>query len=556
MTHADVFTLADEYWAFHRSTAQLWNIDRGDVEQVEHWEDLSRDGVSERTKRLEAFARRGDSLLAVDGKREQTLAAAVAFSARSMMATLPYARDLTLVAGAVNLATFLTVMAPGYALTSADDGRRFINKMRGVPLFIEQLIDGLRGGVEDGRCASARGVQRAIREIDDILATRPADDARARQDAPSELSSARASAWRTELIAAIDRDVRPALATYRAALRDEVLPHSGSDDRPGVCHLPGGAADYQKLLWAATSTRLTPQEVHEIGHHQLALLDDEYALLGGHALAISEPIAVRARLRDDPQLRYRAAEEIIADATAALARADAASSSWFARLPRATCTSVAVTGGPLAYYTAPSPDGARPGMCYFNVGDPTLWTRASLEATMFHESVPGHHLQLALAQELDLHPVVGELEVESFGEGWGLYAERLADEMGLYSGPLQRLGMLTLDSLRAARLVVDTGLHAFGWTRARAIEFLSGTTSLRHAAVEAEIDRYIAAPGQATSYMIGRLEIERIRRAASSRLGGRFSLSDFHDTVLGNGMMPLSQLERIVDSWVGSAPGR
>ena len=128
--------------------------------------------------------------------------------------------------------------------------------------------------------------------------------------------------------------------------------------------------------------------------------------------------------------------------------------------------------------------------------------------------------------------------------------------MGLYSGPLQRLGMLTLDSLRAARLVVDTGLHAFGWTRARAIEFLSGTTSLRPVAVEAEIDRHIAAPGQASSYMIGRLEIERIRRAASSRLGGHFSLTGFHDTVLGNGMMPLSQLERVVDSWVQSAPGR
>ena len=556
MTHADVLTLADEYWTFHRSNAQLWNIDRGDVEQVEHWEDLSRDGVSDRIQRLDAFARRGESLLAVDGERQQTLAAAVTFSARSSMATLPYARDLTLVAGAVNLTTILTVMAPGYALTSADDGRRYISKMRGVPLFIDQLIDGLRSGVEEGRCASARGLQRAIREIDDILATHPAQDVLAGQDPPSELSLRQVAAWRTELIAAIERDVRPALARYRDALHDEVLPHGRSDDRPGVCHLPRGVAEYHKLLWAATSTALTPAQVHEIGRHQLALLDDEYAMLGGLALKISEPIAVRARLRDDPQLRYHTADEIITDATAALARADAASSAWFARLPRATCTSVAVTGGPLAYYTAPSPDGARPGTCYFNVGDPTLWTRASLEATMFHESVPGHHLQLALSQELELHPVVGELEVESFGEGWGLYAERLADEMGLYSGPLQRLGMLTLDSLRAARLVVDTGLHAFGWTRARAIEFLSGTTSLRPVAVEAEIDRHIAAPGQASSYMIGRLEIERIRRAASSRLGGHFSLTGFHDTVLGNGMMPLSQLERVVDSWVQSAPGR
>lgn len=169
---------------------------------------------------------------------------------------------------------------------------------------------------------------------------------------------------------------------------------------------------------------------------------------------------------------------------------------------------------------------------------------------MFHESVPGHHLQLALAQELDLHPVVGELEVVSFGEGWGLYAERLADEMSLYSGPLQRLGMLTLDSLRAARLVVDTGLHALGWTRAQAIEFMVASTPLRKPVIEADVDRYIADPGQATSYMIGRLEIERIRGEATALLGNRLSLPKFHDTVLANGMMQLSQLERVVASWI------
>ena len=207
----------------------------------------------------------------------------------------------------------------------------------------------------------------------------------------------------------------------------------------------------------------------------------------------------------------------------------------------------------MAFYTAPSPDGGRDGTYYINVSDPSMWTRFSLEPTTFHESVPGHHLQLATAQECDLHPVLGELEVESFGEGWGLYAERLADEMGLYSGPLQRLGMLTLDSLRAARLVVDTGLHAMGWTRDEAIGFFLDSTALVRRNIEGEIDRYIASPGAATSYMVGRLELERLRRIAEDRLGDGFDIGSFHDVVLGGGMSPLPALERTVENWITAA---
>jgi len=204
----------------------------------------------------------------------------------------------------------------------------------------------------------------------------------------------------------------------------------------------------------------------------------------------------------------------------------------------------------MAYYTGPSPDGSRGGTYFFNTADPSAWSRYQLEVTTFHESVPGHHMQLAIAQEADLHPVVGELEVTSYGEGWGLYAERLADEMDLYSSPLQRLGMLTADSLRAARLVVDTGIHAMGWTRDRAVEFMLASTPTDQRNAETEIDRYIAQPGQATSYMVGRLEIDRLRRHARQQLGSRFSITSFHDVVLANGMTPLGQLARNVDAWV------
>ncbi len=231
--------------------------------------------------------------------------------------------------------------------------------------------------------------------------------------------------------------------------------------------MPGGEEAYARLLWASTSTDLTPDAVHQLGLQQLAQLDAEYRELGASTLGVNDPVQLREQLRKDPALRYSSADEIISDAMACLARAEAEVPRWFTRLPRSRCSAVAATSGAMAYYTGPSPDGNRGGTYFFNTADPAAWTRYQLEVTTFHEAVPGHHMQLALAQECDLHPVVGELEVLSYSEGWGLYAERLADAMGLYSSPLQRIGMLTLDSLRAARLVADTGIHARGGPDAR-----------------------------------------------------------------------------------------
>jgi uncharacterized protein (DUF885 family) len=548
----DVAALADEYFAFHRRTAQLWNIDRGDVDEIEHWEELGAAAVGSRIEELDRFAARADDFGRAAGGTDHTMMAAVAFSARSTAAIVPYLRDVTLVAGSMNAMAFMTVMVPAYALTTADHGRGYVAKLRGVPAFVDGWIDGLRDGAAAGRCATARGTARAIREIDGLLATRLDDDPLLGQTPPSELSDGEAASWRHDVADAVRREVRPALARVRAVLHDEVLTHARPDGRAGICHAPDGLDDYQALLHAATSTALTPDEIHRIGLDQLARLDDEYRVLGAEALGVDDPATVRGRLRDDPAMRYRSADELLRDATRALQRATAEAPRWFSPVPAASCEAVPATAGPMAFYTGPSPDGARGGTCYFNVSAPELWTTFSLEPCVFHESIPGHHLQLALAQERGLHPVLGELEVTSFGEGWGLYAERLADEMSLYSGPLQRLGMLTLDSLRAARLVVDTGLHAMGWTRDEAIEVLLGATSLVRGNVEGEVDRYIADPGQATSYMIGRLELQRLRRAAETRLGPRFEPAAFHDIVLGSGMTPLPALERTVDAWIAS----
>ena len=207
-----------------------------------------------------------------------------------------------------------------------------------------------------------------------------------------------------------------------------------------------------------------------------------------------------------------------------------------------------------AYYDMAAMDGSRPGTFFVNlrsVKETATWTMKTLA---YHEGIPGHHLQLAIAGELTNIPEFRKRAfISAFGEGWGLYAERLSDEMGLYSSPLDRMGMLSADSMRACRLVVDTGLHALGWSRRQAIDYMLANSPMRESHVSAEIDRYIVTPGQALSYMLGRLEIQRIRANAQATLGERFEIKAFHDTVLGSGSLPLATLDRVVRDWLAAS---
>jgi uncharacterized protein (DUF885 family) len=227
---------------------------------------------------------------------------------------------------------------------------------------------------------------------------------------------------------------------------------------------------------------------------------------------------------------------------------------WFGVTPLTDCRVKETTAGAVAFYFPPAEDASRPGVFFMNVADPTSWATYEVEATAFHEGIPGHHLQIAIAQELgDKVPAFRRhTYVGAYSEGWGLYTERLADEMGLYGSELDRVGMLSADSLRASRLVVDTGIHAMGWSRRRAMDYMAANTPMTHHAIEEEVDRYICYPGQACSYMIGRLEILRIRKEAQARLGNRFDIRGFHDAVLTHGEMTLETLGRVVSEWAAS----
>jgi uncharacterized protein (DUF885 family) len=293
----------------------------------------------------------------------------------------------------------------------------------------------------------------------------------------------------------------------------------------------------------------------------MSRIEAEMRRIGQRSFGTADVPALLERLRSDSQYTFRSREEVIAAADSAIIRARAAMPKWFGRLPKAPvivdpCQAFEEVSGCPGSYVRAAEDGSRPARYRINAGDPTHTPRASAQAIAFHETIPGHHLQNALAQERPhTHPVTRFFGNSGFGEGWALYAERVADEMGLYSSDLDRMGLLSNDALRAARLVVDPGIHVLGWSRQQAIDYMLEHTAQSRGFVESEVDRYIINPGQATAYMIGRIEIERLRAEAEQRLGQRFDIRAFHDRVLEDGSVPLGLLRANIERWLAGETG-
>jgi uncharacterized protein (DUF885 family) len=448
----------------------------------------------------------------------------------------------------------LLSFAPQLVLSDPAQATGYLDRLRAVPDYLAGATEQMLAGTAAGRTAVARLAQRTVAQVDRYLGD-PEHDPLLRPAAPAHWDGAPAfDAERSRLLAEV---VRPAMAAYRDAIIAGVLPHARPLDRPGLCWVPGGDARYEALLRFHTTTTRTPQEIHQLGLDAIAGLAAEYADVGERVFGTREPVEVFRRLGADPALRYADQADILSSAEAAIRRAEDAAPMWFGVLPVQRCTVAPVPPdqarqSPAAYYLAPALDGSRPGTYYANTLEPHERFRFECEAVAYHEAVPGHHFQLSLVQEIDLSRLRKIYTVTAYAEGWGLYAERLADEMGLYSDDTARLGMLSADSMRAARLVVDTGLHALGWSRDQAVAFCRDNTPMAAGDIEVEIDRYISDPGQACAYMLGRLEIQRVRTLAEDRLGDRFDIRGFHDAVLGVGGVVLGLLEQVVSSWCDS----
>ncbi|MGH8910411.1 MAG: DUF885 domain-containing protein [Egibacteraceae bacterium] len=433
-----------------------------------------------------------------------------------------------------------------------EEERSFLIRLTAVQEFLAKAAARHRGGVAAGRLPVAERVRRTIARLDSYLAN-PAGDPLRRPP----LSDAYA-AERDRLLADV---VRPAFATYRDVLDSEIAPYGRTQERPGLCWLPNGEATYSSLTRVHTTTDRTPEELHQTGLDLIEQLAEEYVAIGSGVFGVRTVAEVHHQMRTDPALRWGSAEELLAAARAAIDRAERVAPNWFGRLPSHRCAleptpEAEAADAAAAYYMPPALDGSRPGTYFANTHRAAERDRCVSEATAFHEAVPGHHFQVTVAQELTQLPRLRRLAwINSYIEGWGLYAERLADEMGLYSNDIARLGMLAMDSMRAARLVVDTGLHAFGWSRQRVVDYLREHTVMADVEIAEETDRYIEMPGQALSYMVGRLEIQRLRDKAEGELRDAFDIRAFHDLVLGGGALPMAVLDDVVAEWTAAVKG-
>jgi uncharacterized protein (DUF885 family) len=501
------------------------------------------------------IAARAEQLDAAGLSRADAVTRAVVLRQAEVILDLLAARaaEYTIIDNFTAPAISLFIMLPMIGIAEQPHADGYLARLAALPSALRTLAQRHRAGIAAGRLPVRHLTKSAIDFLDRYLTDPDADPLRRprpAEDAP--VDRAAFDAERDRLLAEV---VRPAVARYREALVTEVLPHGRPADRGGLSWLPGGADIYSRLIRAHTTTDRTPEELHRIGLSVMERLAEEYVEIGSRALGTDSLPAVLARLGEDPALRWRDGDELLAAAQNAVGRAEQAAPRWFGRLPSQRCGVEAVPAGeapgaPGAYYVPPALDGSRSGTYFANTYRASERHRYDSEAVAFHEAVPGHHFQMALAMELAELPMLRRLaDFTAYGEGWGLYCERLADEMGLYSDDVSRLGMVTADSMRAARLVVDTGLHAMGWSRQQAIDYMRTNTAMSTVEIESEVDRYLAAPGQALAYMVGRLEIQRIRAEAEQRLGDRFDIKSFHDTVLGCGPVPLDVLEEIVQAW-------
>jgi uncharacterized protein (DUF885 family) len=557
-----LLTLAREYWEARLAEEPILATSIGDRRYDDLLRDITPEGRLRVQKQYESILQRcrsvrGDALSDVD----RLTLTALLVDVRAQIDYLSCGLDDWTVDPNGGPQVQLQNIESFQPVRSVEEGRAMVERWRSVGQFLDDHMANLRRGSGEGKIAVRALVEKVINEIEDLLAKHNEDWAFVRPTAVAHEDWPKADRirFKSGVTAAVQKSIRPAYARYLEFLKSETLPRARPQEKPGILHVPNGLEAYSRLIRVHTSLDLTPEELHQTGLKEVARINGEMVELGEKVFDTRDRKQILQRLRTDPTLYFSSRDEVAAKAEAALSKAKAAIPKWFGRPPKTDCEVVRMEEheekySTVAYYMQPATDGSRPGRYYINTSAPETRPRYEAEALAYHESIPGHHLQIAIAQELEGIPEFRKHSgVTAFVEGWGLYTERLSDEMGLYSSDLDRIGILSYDSWRACRLVVDTGMHAKGWTRAQAIEFMLENSALAKNNIVNEVDRYIAWPGQALAYKTGQLEIVRLRQDAKARLGGRFDIRKFHDALLCNGAVPLEALRQVIHNYVESS---
>jgi uncharacterized protein (DUF885 family) len=551
--NAAVNDLAGRFWEGVLERSPLWATTLGDDRFDDRWPDLGEAGraadaaayreVLDEANRIPADGLEVEQLITRD------LLALVAENELEAQAQKQYQLAIDHMAGPQIWPAQAAQYQPVDTPERLD---RLIARYEAYPALIEDYVSTLAEGVADGRTAAAVPVRRAIEQIERLLAM-PSEAAPAASMVSVE------GADRDRVVAAVDGPIAAGLRRLRDYLVTDYEPHARQ--QPGISATPGGEAAYRLAIRMHTTIDATADDVHAFGLDDLDRIEaemDEIARALGHA----DRHALRTALASDPENHTDDADAIVRLAQGQTERAYAAAPRFFGRLPATNCIVKAVEAyreaeSPPAFYVPQTIDGSRAGQYYINTYQPADRQLHRIAAITFHEATPGHHFQIGIEMELTGLPafrtIGSRMAGAAYAEGWGLYTERLADEMGLYESEPERLGMLEAQAFRAARLVVDSGLHAMNWSRDQAIAFMHERGSLPPMDAAIEVDRYTVWPGQALAYKLGQREIERARADVAEAMGSRFDLRAFHDEVLGHGSLPLATLRREILGWVEAA---
>jgi uncharacterized protein (DUF885 family) len=454
----------------------------------------------------------------------------------------------------------LPQLVPQLSFDTAEDYAHYISRLDKIPTAFSQITDNMMTGMDDNREPPKYLLEKVLVQVNTLARQKPEDSpfALPLKKFPASIPQAQQAEIRQQMLKAIATQVLPAYARFGRFLSAQYIPHGRAE--PGIWSLPDGDAYYKFLVRQSTTTDLTPDQIHKIGEQQV--VEDEAQMTAiAKKLGFADLRALRASIPGNPKLHPTSADALIAVYRGYLEGMKPKLPQLFGRLPKAPLEIQPVPAymakdQAAAYYQRGTPDGKRPGIFFVNTYNYAQRSLTMAETVAYHEGLPGHHLQISIAQELtDVPDFRKHNYYTAYTEGWGLYAERLGKDVGFYTDPYSDYGRLEGDIWRAIRLVVDTGVHSEHWNRQQMVDYFHAHSSIDDTNVQAEVDRYIAWPAQALGYKVGQLKFLELRAKAQKALGPKFDIRGFHDTILDSGALPLDIVEQRVDAWIASQQG-
>ena len=558
MTNSDLQQLSNDFFQNSLDSSPTSAILRGHKQYFDQIEELDEETFEKETKAVNDFISRLESIDPESlSNREKVTHGMLDFALSSNKDSLQD-RSWEFGAGVSGFTGFLIDYNQQMYVPDSESADMLLKRLELYKRLFTQIADVQMVGLKSNRVATERNLLRTIDQLENYLGASLEEDPLLLVNFSPEISESFISDWREKAKKIIDSNIRPTVLAYLEQLKSDHIPKGRSDEHSGIMWIDGGEEAYLRALRKYTGHKnITVKEVHEVGLSEIERLKKEFFEIGENVFpGVSTPEEVLQKMQTEPSMRYESKEQMLQLAVDTIERAYKPLDQWFTVFPKSPCKVLPVPAeseqhAPPAYYYPPLPDGSRDGTYFLNTYKAETKSIFEAESVAFHEAIPGHHLDRTIAVELqDVPEFQKYVASTAFVEGWGLYSEQLANEMGLYSNDVQQLGRLGNDAWRACRLVLDTGMHGMGWSRDKAIEFFRANSPIEEINAEIETDRYIAWPGQACSYKMGQLKIEELRRKAENELGDKFDIRYFHDEVLCDGGITLPILENKIKEFI------